>query len=91
MGCDLFYTCNSITLGGTESRGEVKRCLANRSSGQSKIGMEDAMLHKSTNTFGTFKTLDKSRLLRDPDYPIRVTYQFYKTTDTDQLEENWND
>ena len=52
------------------------------------IGIDDAMLQVSDKDQGKFEKLDASKLIRDTRFPIRVTYQFYKVTDTTVLNES---
>ncbi len=52
-----------------------------------KLGMDNAMLRVSDNTLGDFPKITQN-LVRDERFPIRVTYQFYKVTDSEDLTEN---
>lgn len=52
-----------------------------------KLGMDNAMLRVSDNTLGEFPKITQN-LARDDRFPIRVTYQFYKVTDSEDLAEN---
>lgn len=52
------------------------------------LGLDDAMLQVSEKDQGKFEKLDASKLIRDTRFPIRVTYQFYKVTDTTILNES---
>jgi hypothetical protein len=52
------------------------------------LGLDDAMLQVSEKDQGKFEKLDSSKLIRDTRFPIRVTYQFYKVTDTTILNES---
>ena len=47
-------------------------------------GMDDAMLRVSSRGYGSYEKSEET-MKRDPKYPIRVTYQFYKTTDENVL------
>jgi hypothetical protein len=47
-------------------------------------GMDDAMLRVSSRGYGNYERSEET-MKRDPKYPIRVTYQFYKTTDENVL------
>lgn len=49
--------------------------------------MDNAMLRVSDNTLGEFPKITRE-LVRDERFPIRVTYQFYKVTDSEDLTEN---
>jgi hypothetical protein len=51
------------------------------------IGMEHAMLRSSDVTEGTFKSLASITFERDEAYPIRATFQFYRVTDTTQMDD----
>ncbi len=69
LGVDLFVTDYCVT-----------RSLEMKIKPQSK-GIEDAILSLADNC-GSFPILDRSKLIRDPDYPIRLTIQFYQVSDT---------
>lgn len=51
------------------------------------LGMDNAMLSVSNQTYGEFKPLMFERFKRDTRFPIRATYQFYKISDTNILKE----
>lgn len=74
-GCDLFGECQVTGERQIEGARTVK-------------GVDNAMLRVSDNKLGEYTKLDKSKLKRDNRFPIRVTYQFYKVTDTEELDEN---
>lgn len=52
-----------------------------------KGGMENAMLRVSDKSRGTYKGLENTRLKRDERFPIRVTMQHYKVSDSRDLKE----
>lgn len=58
-----------------------------KSLGMRCAGMEDAIL-KTGKEVGPFKGTKDLKLERDDRYPIRVTVQFYKVTDTSELKES---
>lgn len=51
------------------------------------LGIDNAMLSVSNQTYGEFKPLTFGILQRDRRFPIRATYQFYKISDTNILNE----
>jgi len=60
---------------------EVKRVR----SVQKKADVEDAII-KVGDTKGPFNEVPNLQIERDPDYPIRVTLQFYKATDSGNVD-----
>ena len=63
--------------GGTEDTGVVRYCMA--SDPESDI---EHMVIDDGKVGGRFIEIDDLRIERDPDYPIRVTVQFYKSTNS---------
>lgn len=55
---------------------------------QKKTGMDNAMLRVSEKDCGEYPKLDYKKLKRDTNYHIRVTYQFYKVSDDNELSED---
>lgn len=51
-------------------------------------GMENAMLRVSDTSRGVYAGLQKKKLVRDTRFPIRVTLQHYKVSDTQLLSED---
>ena len=100
FGSNNFILCSGISLG-SDSFGEYGSC-SNVSSNaffvggnpstmrpKKKVkGVDNAMLRVSDKDLGEFLKLDASKLVRDDRFPIRVTYQFYKVTDTPNLQES---
>lgn len=72
-----FINCSSTTFTRQDTRFKKK-----------SKGIDDAMLQVSDKDQGKFQKLDASKLIRDTNFPIRVTYQFYKVTDTTILNES---
>ncbi len=59
----------------------------NKTEKQAK-GMENAMLRVSEKTHGSYSGLQNKLLLRDERFPIRVTLQHYKVSDSQLLSED---
>ena len=53
--------------------------------GAAPRGIDHAVIRASEKTYGAFPKLPAKPLIRDEDRPIRVTIQFYKGLDTDQV------
>lgn len=78
-----------ITCGGTAVLKELYGYTPQiRKTKKRTLGLDDAMLQVSEKDQGKFEKLDSSKLIRDTRFPIRVTYQFYKVTDTTILNES---
>jgi hypothetical protein len=72
---------------------EPECCLESFSSTKEKIikfrgsrGLEDAVISTGIG-FGKFIGTNDLALERDPEFPIRCTVQYYKVTDTEEIEE----
>jgi hypothetical protein len=77
--------CSGTPRGGSAF---IEGCSLDGQLGGKRVGSEDAMLSFGTTEYGRFKELKTSELKRDPNSPIRVTYQFYKVTDTNELKQD---
>lgn len=94
INCSGTLTVNGAYVPSIENN--IINCSINNSSNftrhtsfkKKSKGIDDAMLQVSEKDQGKFEKLDASKLIRDTRFPIRVTYQFYKVTDTTILNES---